>query len=59
MNIHFGREILYVRSEKATGGFAWVIGNDFSAAPGSWLRRKWTGSEWVSIGRGRTSGGGL
>lgn len=50
--VRTGREILYVRSAQATGAFSWAIGNDSLTAASTWLRRKWTGSTWLTIAKG-------
>ncbi len=47
-----GREIRYVRTANATGAFNWNIGADSLTAAGSWLRRMWTGSAWVTVDKG-------
>lgn len=47
-----GRERTYVRTAAATGAFAWNIGSDSLASPGMWLRRRWTGTAWITTGKG-------
>lgn len=47
-----GREILYIRTANATGAFTWTIGGDSLTTAGTWLRRMWTGTAWITIGKG-------
>lgn len=47
-----GREIRYVRTASATGAFAWNIGAESLTTPGTWVKRMWTGTAWITTGKG-------
>ena len=52
IGIYPGTELLFVRTETSTGEFNWIVGESTLSTPNTYLRRKWTGTEWVTIEKG-------
>ncbi|MGE2733860.1 hypothetical protein [Mycolicibacterium vaccae] len=52
--LHLGHERVYIRTSAATGAFPWNIGSGGEAltTPGTWVRRMWTGTAWITVGKG-------
>lgn len=51
-----GYAVTYIRDTAATGAYSITIGDDTLATAGTWLRRMWTGSAWVTIAKGTLTG---
>lgn len=51
IGIYPGTE-LFVRTATSTGEFDWIIGESTLSTPNTYLRRKWTGTEWVTVEKG-------
>ena len=52
---HPGWKITYIRQTSADGAFPINIGTDALSTAGTWLTRMWTGTAWVTIGKGVTT----
>ena len=50
-----GRQLLYTRTANSTGAYSWTIGGDALTGPGTWLRRMFSSSGWVTVAKGYTT----